>query len=193
MPGGRKGFFERDGRGRERIVIVNGGRGRASSHGKSTKELLDEAEEREQALISQVSSLSTRLSLAERNEWAIRQQHQTLVHEHHQCRNMRVQLEAQRNEVRRVDDLLADEEDKSEKYKAKVEKLEEKIRLLKRGVVEDYKGRYENAMKDLDLLTQRLGDKNDELRVADTRIAEKNRTILFLKDYLQQLGYRVQM
>lgn len=93
--------------------------------------------------------------------------------------------------MRRIDDLLADQEDRTEKYKAKVEKLEEKIRLLKRGIVEDYRERYETAMKDLDLLTQRLGEKNDELRLADTRIAEKNRTILYLRDYLQQLGYSV--
>lgn len=189
MPGERRGFFERTGRGHERIVIVN--RGRASSHGKSTKELLDEAEEREQALISQVTSLNTRLSIAERNEWNMRQNHNTLVHEHNQCRNLRAQLEHQINEVRRFDGLLADQEDRSEKYKAKVEKLEEKVRLLKRGMVEDYRSRYDKAMEDVDLLAQKVGEKNDELRVADTRIAEKNRTIVYLRNYLQQLGYSV--
>jgi hypothetical protein len=106
---------------------------------------------------------------------------------------MQAQLEAQVREVRRLDDLLADEEDKAEKYKARTEKLEEKIRLLKRGIVEDYRGRYDTAMRDLELLTQRLGEKNEMLRLADTRVADKNRTILYLKDYLQQLGYRVQI
>jgi peptidoglycan hydrolase CwlO-like protein len=186
----RRSFFERDAQGRERIVIVN--RTRSSSHDKSTRELLAEADEREQALIAQVSSLTTRLSFAERNEWAIRQQHTALVNEHHNCRQLRAQVDAQLNEIRRLDSLLNDEEDKTNRLKGKVEKLEEKIRLMKRGVVEDYRHKYDNAMKDMDLLTQRMVDKNEELRLADARIAEKNRTIVYLKDYLQQLGYRVQ-
>lgn len=185
----RNGYWERDSRGHERVVIIN--RGRSSSHSKSTRELLQEAEEREQALMSQIASLHTRLSFSERKEWNLRQEHVALVHEHQSCRPLRTQLNAHINDAQRLHGILLVEEDKNEKLKDKIKTLEEKIRLLKRNVVPDYRGRYETAMKDLDLLTQRIGEKNDELRLKDLRIEEKGRTIVYLKDYLQRLGYTV--
>ena len=140
-----------------------------------------------------MSSLTTRLSYSERNEWALRQQHTALVHEHAGCRQVRAQNEAQANEIRRLDGLLLIEEDKTSNLKDKIKGLEEKVRMLKRSVVPDYKDRYDTAMRDLDLLTQRLVEKNEELRLKDLRIDEKGRTIAYLRDYLQQRGYSVRI
>lgn len=192
----RRGYIERDSRGRERLVL-----GRTSSHRRSssygtktTQELLDEAEAREQVLISEISSLQTRLSEAQRDQWHLqnlRAEHQRVVNEHYQCRNMRAQLEAQVREVARYDDLLANEEDKSERLHHKNEKLEEKIRLLKRGSGENYRARYEEKLVEVEMLRTRMVEKDEMLRLAETRLTEKNSTIVYLKNYLRTHGFRV--
>ena len=183
-------YVERDSRGRERLVVSRGNsRRRSSSQRRSTRELLNDAEEREQVLIAQVQSLQTRLSFAERNEWQyqnLRREHQNLVNEHYQCRNVRAQMEAQVREVSRVEDLLADEEDKNEE-------LKEKIRLLKRGSGHDgYRARFQEKVEEVELLRQRIAERENLIRLAETRVAEKNRTILYLKNYLRTHGFRVE-
>jgi len=105
---------------------------------------------------------------------------------------MREQLEAQVREVRRIEDLLGDEEDKSDRLLHKNEKLEEKLRLMKRGSRDmEYKARYEEKLLEGEVLRQRLVERDEELRLAQTRISDKNQTILYLKNYLRTHGFRV--
>ncbi|KAH6713911.1 hypothetical protein DL95DRAFT_184677 [Leptodontidium sp. 2 PMI_412] len=196
----RRPYIERDSRGRERLVL--GGRSpshrRASSIGEpTTHQLLVEAEAREQTLISEVSSLQTRLSMAQRDQWHLqnlRTEHQRVVNEHYQCRNMGAQLDAQVREVRRIEDLLVEEEERNAKLEHKNEKLEEKVRLLKRGSAgaEGYQRRYEEKLLEVEVLRQRMLEKDELVRLAETRIAEKNRTIVYLKSYLRTHGFRVE-
>ena len=182
----RRGYWERDSSGHERVVIVN--HRRSSSQTRSPRELLEESESREQALIAQVSSLSTRLSYSERNEWALRQQHTALVHEHQTCRTLRGENDARAGHIRRLDEKLTIEEDRNSTLREKIRSLEREVRSLKRSVVPDYKDRYDTAMSDLDLVTQRLVEKNEELRLKDLRIEEKGRTIAYLRDFCAQRG-----
>ncbi|KAI9054481.1 hypothetical protein LZ554_001639 [Drepanopeziza brunnea f. sp. 'monogermtubi'] len=189
----RRGYVERDSRGRERLFIGQpSSRYRSSSYGhETTQELLDEAEAREQDLTSQVSSLQARLSVAQRDQWHLqnlRTEHQRVVNEHYQCRNMRAQLDAQVRGIARIDNLLAHEEDKSERLHRKNEKLEETIRLLKRGGGESYRARYEEKLLEVELLRTRMVEKGDQLRLAETRIAEKNSTISKPKNFLRAHG-----
>jgi hypothetical protein len=95
-------------------------------------------------------------------------------------------MEAQVREVSRVEDLLADEEDKNER-------LKEKIRLLKRGSGNDiYRTRFEEKVLEVELLRQRIAEREQVIRLAETRVAEKNRTILYLKNYLRTHGFTVE-
>lgn len=73
--------IERDSRGHERLVRSKAPRSRAQS----TRELLDEAEEREQILNGEIASLQTRFSCAQRDSL----QHQKMANEHQQCGNIR--------------------------------------------------------------------------------------------------------
>lgn len=182
----RRGYWERDSHGHERVVIVN--HRRSSSPTRSPRELLQEAEAREQSLITQVSSLTTRLSYSERNEWALRQQHAQLVHEHQNCRNIRAENDARANQIRTLDAQLTNEEDRNQALKDKIRSLEKDVKSLKRAIVPDYKDRYDTAMRDLDLVTEKLVEKNEELRLKDVRIDEKGRTIAYLRDYCAQRG-----
>jgi hypothetical protein len=206
---GRRGYIERDPRGRGRIVLPRSGsyhRTRSQSYDgdrRTTRELLDEAEEREAILTAEVASLQTRLSFAQRAEWQLQnlqRDHQTLRTEHGHCRNMRVQLEAQEREVGRVGDLLAEVQ---EKY----EELKERYRLMKRGSAsgEGYKIRFEEKAMEVDLLRHRISereealrlmevrlvDKSNALRLAETRLVDRDSTIRYLKDYLRTHGFRV--
>ncbi|KAE9365527.1 hypothetical protein N431DRAFT_488665 [Stipitochalara longipes BDJ] len=50
---------------------------------------------------------------------------------------------------------------------------------------------YEEGLAEVGTLQLRLTEKDDVLTLANTRIAEKNRTILYLKDYLRNHGFHV--
>jgi hypothetical protein len=169
---------------------------RSSSHreggshgrGRNVRELLSDAEEQIETLNGEILSLQTRLSYAQRDNW----QYQNIVNEHQQCRNIRAQLDAQVREVRRLEDLLADEEDTSARLRHKNEELKEKYRLMKRGNrEEEFKLRYEEKLAEVEVLRRRLVEKDELLGVEETRIAEKNRTIVYLKDYLRRHGFHV--
>lgn len=185
----REYTIERDRWGRERLVRTASNR-EGGSHGRarSTRELLNEAEEREQVLNGEILSLQTRLSYAQRDNW----QYQNIVNEHQHCRNLRAQLEAQIREVRRLEDLLADEEDTTARLKHKNEELKEKYRLMKRGSrEEEFKLRYEEKLAEVEVLRRRLAEKDELLALAETRITDKNRTIVYLKNYLRNHGFHV--
>lgn len=206
----RRGYVDRDGRGRERIVIPRSGsyhRTRSQSYDgqrKSTRQLLEEAEERETVLATEVASLQTRLSFAQRAEWQLQnlqRDHQNLRTEHQQCQHVRAQLQAQVREVGRLEDLLADVQ---EKY----DELKEKYRLMKRGSAsgEGYKIRFEEKAMEVDLLRHRLSERDETillletklderdnaLRLAETRISDRDSTIRYLKSYLRAHGFRVE-
>tara|TARA_R110002060_G_scaffold36607_2_gene47612 strand:+ start:212 stop:532 length:321 start_codon:yes stop_codon:yes gene_type:complete len=104
---------------------------------------------------------------------------------------MRAQLDAQVREVRRIEDLLIEEEDRNAKLVHKNEKLEEKNRMLKRGSGENYQRRYEEKLLEVEMLRTRMVEKEDLIRLAETRIADKNSTIVYLKNYLRTHGFRV--
>jgi hypothetical protein len=81
-------------------------------------------------------------------------------------------------EVARIEILLADEEDKNEKPKVK-------MRLLKRGSGHESRTRYEEKAIEVELLRQRNIEREEINRLVETRVAEKNRTILYLQNYLR--------
>jgi hypothetical protein len=181
--------IERDSRGRERLVRTSSyHEGGSHRRGKTTGELLNEAEEREQVLNGEILSLETRLSYTQRDNW----EYQNIVNEHQQCANIRAQLEAQVREVRRLEDLLTDEEDANARLRSKNEELKEKYRLMKRGSrEEEYKLRYEEKLLEVEVLRRRLVEKDEIVRLAETRITDKNRTIVYLKNYLRARGFHV--
>lgn len=181
--------IERDGRGRERLVRSSSHReGGSHGRGRSARELLNDAEERIEVLNGEILSLQTRLSYAQRDNW----QYQNIVNEHQQCRHLRGQLDAQVREVRRLEDLLADEEDTNAKLRHKYEELKEKYRLVRRSSrEEEYKLRYEEKLAEVEVLRRRLAEKDELLALEETRIGEKNRTIAYLKDYLRRHGFHV--
>jgi len=189
MANNREYRIERDGRGRERLVRSSSHReGGSHGRGRNARELLSDAEEQIETLNGEILSLQTRLSYAQRDNW----QYQNIVNEHQQCRNIRAQLDAQVREVRRLEDLLADEEDTSARLRHKNEELKEKYRLMKRGSrEEEFKLRYEEKLAEVEVLRRRLAERDEMLALAETRIANKNRTILYLKNYLRSHGFNV--
>jgi DNA repair ATPase RecN len=173
----KKAYVERDRRGRERIVIE-----RRSSSKATTAELLEAAEEREAILRAENNALRTRLSVADRDSWEFRNltaEYQHLINEHQQCTYLRGQLEAQIRETRRVEDDLDDEKDK-------VDKLTEKLRRTK-----SYKQKYEEKWSEAEILKRRVLERDDVIRLAETRIEDKNKLILYLKNYLRRHGFHV--
>jgi hypothetical protein len=160
------------------------------SHGRarSMRELLIEAEEREEDLKGELLSLQTRLDYAQRDNW----RYQNLANEHRHCRNLQGELEAQVREVRRLEGLLADEEDTMARLKRRNEELKEKNRLMKRGNrEEELRLRYEEKLAEVEVLRRRLAERDDMLALAETRITNKNRTINYLKNYLRSRGFDV--
>jgi len=179
--------IERDSRGRERLVRSASHReGGSHGRGRTTRELLNESEEREQVLNGEILSLQTRLSYAQRDNWQL----QTIANEHQQCRHIRGQLDAQVREVQRLEDLLADEDDDTGRLRRKYEDLKEKYRVTK-GKEEEYRLLCAEKVAEVDVLRRRLADQADLARLQETRISEKNRTIVYLKDYLRNHGFQV--
>jgi hypothetical protein len=43
----------------------------------------------------------------------------------------------------------------------------------------------------VEFLKQKLGEMEEQIRLAELRVGEKNRMIIYLKHYLQTFGYRV--
>jgi hypothetical protein len=72
---------------------------------------------------------------------------------------VQAQLEAQVKELRKVESLLTQEEDRNSQLLRKTERLEEKIRLMKRGSREDY----EQKALEVEILRLRLSEKDYEL------------------------------
>jgi hypothetical protein len=113
---------------------------------------------------------------------------------------MEAQLEAQVREVRKVEALLVQEEDRNRKLLHKIERLEEKVRLMKRGSQEGEGLRegYEQKALEVEILRQRIlerdgeiRDRDDTIRLAETRIREKNSRIVYLTNFLRTKGFRV--
>lgn len=117
-----------------------------------------------------------------------------MVNEHYGCRHLQQQLEVNVREVRRLESALAKEEDANDKLVHKNDKLEEKIRLMKRGSRESdgLREAYEQKELEVEVLRQRLMERDETLRLAEVRIAEKNSRIVYLKEFLWTKGYRVE-
>ncbi|KAG0651234.1 hypothetical protein D0Z07_1883 [Hyphodiscus hymeniophilus] len=175
----RKVYVEEDRHGRKKFVIER----RGSSSRSSTAELLEAAEEREASLSAENIALRNRLSVAERDAWEFRNltaEYQHLVNEHHQCRYLRAQLDAQIRDTRRVEDRLDDEKDR-------VHKMGETLRRMK-----SYKEKYDEKWNEVEVLKRRILERDDILRLAETRIEDKNKLIIYLKKYLRDHGFRVE-
>jgi len=179
----RSAHIETDRHGRQRLVI--GGDRRRSPEPRNTGN--------EDLLISEIESLRTRLSFAESNEHRIRNQYQALANEHYQCRNLRGQLQALENDIGRIQDKYEDEQDKNER-------LEERIRLMRRSSVESYRQRYEEKVAEAEALRRKVLEQDGYIRVQQTRIAardqsisKKTSAIIYFKEYLRGLGYVVEM
>ncbi|KAF4627082.1 hypothetical protein G7Y89_g11070 [Cudoniella acicularis] len=208
-------YVERDRHGHERLVI----RRSSSRERRSSSRELIEAEERYDALQAEVGRLQTRLSFEQRNAWNLQRENERLSAEHYNCHNIQTQLDNEIREVRRLEDLLDDEEKKSER-------LEEKLRLMKRGLTgkredaEGYRLSYEQKVQEVEVLRVRLAEMDEINRLNEGRLAEKNRalveknreitekkaaiveknmalkhkdnTISYLKEYLRTHGFVVQ-
>lgn len=195
----RRSYIERDSRGRL-VTVRSPSHHRSSSQGRpTTRELLNDAEEREQILIGEMQALRTQLSFAQRSEWQLerfRHEHQNLVNEHYHCRTTREQLEQQ---ILRVEELLSEEEHKTSRLEQKYERSKEENRLLKRTSGESFRTRYEEKVQEVEVLRQRLASRDATIRLAETRIAEKNNIIdqkngiiNYLKAFLRREGFRVE-
>ncbi len=176
-----KWTVERDDRGRERVVRAPFRQeSRSRGRSKSTLELLKEAEEREQQLKSEIMSLQTRLSSTQRERWQ-------MANDCQQIKNFPAQFEAQAREVRRLEEMITDEE-------KKIESLEMKSRLVKRGkgaMDEEIRARCEEKLREIEALKQAIKAKDEQVSAAETRITDKNKTIVYLKEFLRKNGFRV--
>jgi hypothetical protein len=56
---------------------------------------------------------------------------------------------------------------------------------------EEFKLRYEEKLAEVELLRRRLVEKDELLALSETRISDKNRTIVYLKNYLRNHGFHV--
>jgi cell division protein FtsB len=182
----QKAYIERDRHGRQRIVIEKKRRGSATSSRPSTQDLLDAAIRREEELIIENNALRATLSGSQRDSWEHRNltvAYQNLVNEHNHCGYLRAQLEAQVRETQRLEDRLDDEKDKSEKLAHKNHSLADKIEKLE-DKLHDMRSRI--AERDRTII-----EHEDIIRLNETRINDKNKVIIYLKQYLRDHGFRV--
>ena len=137
----------------------------------------------EERLYAEITALRRSLSLAESNEYRIRNQYQTLANQHNNCGNLRPQIQALENEVRRLRERNEDEQDN-------VVRLQERIRLMKRTSHDSYRDRYEDKAAEVETLKRQLRERDSYIALEETRLASYTRTITNMKRYLNQLGYR---
>lgn len=201
----RRGYFERDSRGRERVIIERRPSRRRSGSGsharhRSTndRELLIEAQEREALLTASIQQLSAEnqqlrreLSLAQRDQWTL----QNLQAEHHRCHNLRAQLQEQGNVLRRLELKLEVEQDKTEELRGR-------IRRGSSAEATGYRQRYEEKAAEVELLRRRMAEQEelvrmrlaeqDELmRLSQVRLEDKGRLVNYLRGVLADYGIRV--
>lgn len=143
----------------------------------------------EDLLIAEIESLRTRLSYAESNDHRTRQQYQALANEHYHCRNSRAQIQALENENNRIQEKYEDEQDKNER-------LEERLRLMRRTSHDGHRQRYEEEIR---ALRRKVEEQDGEIRIQraqiasrDQSISTRNRAIIYFKNYLRGLGYVVE-
>jgi chromosome segregation ATPase len=147
-----------------------------------------------EALEIQIGQLQNRLSFEQSNNWNTRRENERLTSESY---NLQGQLEVEKQEVRRLDDMLYDVEEKFEKLEAKYRQLKRRSRSRSEG--RDYRRAYEEKATEVEGLRVRLAERDDLIRLDEARIAEKNRllrerstTITYLKNYLRTHGFRVE-
>ena len=197
MPHKKHAYVERGPSGRERIVIPRGRERRRSEASEDDSYLTSErfraAQGRMEAFEIQIGELQNRLSFEQSNNWNLRRDNERLVAENY---SLQGQLEVEKQEVGRLDDMLYDVE-------KKLEKLEEKYRQLKRrsrsrSESSDYRRAYEDKAEEVEVLRVRLAERDALIRLDEARIAEKNQLLRergadidYFKDYLRMHGFRV--
>lgn len=181
-----RAFVERDRRGRERVVVERNHR--SSSCQPSNRELINELEDRNAALETDIRVLQYQLSMAQAQAWESRNaaaQYRQLQNEHYRCRNVRAQLAATEREVQRLDEKLDYTEDS-------LKKLTDKIRHYKRRSDdgEAYRSRLQEALEEAGRLRRQLVEKERDLQHATRRNLEKTQVIDTLRGILRDYGLR---
>jgi len=203
MPHKNHVYIERGSNGRNRFVIPRGRRHSVSSEHDSftPNERLSAAQGRMEALEIQIGQLQNRLSFEQSNNWTTRRENERLTAENY---DLQAQVEVQRQEVRCLDDMLFDLEKKYEKLEGKYRQLKRRSRSMSEG--SDYRRVYEEKATEVEVLRARLAERDDLIRLDETRISEKNSllrekdnllrkkadTITYFKNYLRTHGFRVE-
>jgi predicted nucleic acid-binding Zn-ribbon protein len=181
-------YIERDRHGRERLVML-------PSNDRGIRVQLAEVEERARVLTEEIGRLRTSLSSEQRNAWTMHRDKERLQVENG---NLYHEIDNEKNRARKLEDLLDAEEKRAER-------LEEKIRLMKRGIThhgeqsDGYRRRYEEKVAEVELLRVRLRERDDLIRLNEDRLIEKdkslirkNETIAYFKSFLRSEGFRVE-
>lgn len=196
MPQKKQAYVERGPNGRNRFVIPRGRRHSGSSEHDSytPNERFSAAQGRMEALEIQIGQLQNRLSFEQSNNWTARRENERLAAENY---NLQAQLEDERQEVKRWEDMLFDLEKKHEKLEDKYKHLKRESRSRSEG--SDYRNAYEEKATEVEMLRDRLAERDDLIRLEETRISEKDHllrkkaeTIAYFKDYLRTHGFRVE-
>lgn len=170
----RNSYIERDRHGRERLVIRTSPRRSSSRTRLSTRELLNEAEEREEVLRIRNEQLESQLAWSQAHERRAKEDYSQLA----------AQLHTQADAIRRLQDKLKDEKDKSAA-------LDERLRLMQRTSYESYRQRCDDLLVEVESLRAALRERDEAIRLNGLRLESKTQMIIELKGHLRSLGYRV--
>ncbi|CAG8950168.1 hypothetical protein HYFRA_00008405 [Hymenoscyphus fraxineus] len=190
-------FYERDRRGRERLVKEDF-RSRSRTFGSPhRRDDLSDAHERISALERELATCLDRLSRAEARVHEMNGNNQDIRRIHGQIQDLQIE----RNELLgEIDDLQRDLRKEERKY----DELKDKYKMLKRDqsqhdqIADGYKLRYEQKRDEVELLRQSLRERDEEIYYHQERLAAKDRTIqkkdtfiAYLVNFLRNTGYHI--
>jgi len=175
-PEKRTTYIEMDRYGRIRQV-----RGRPRS-GLTDSELLNVAEEEIRMLRAEGEILLDRLSVAEANTYKAQNNYRVVCNEHSNCRDR----------IQTVQARLEDEHERNET-------LQQEMRLLRRtSHHDDYRRRYEEALRELAnrdelirLETRRLADRDRRIVALNRTLDARDNTIILMQNALRREGLTI--
>lgn len=201
----RETFFERDRHGNLRTVVYRRPSSSSHSHTRSrssnsisnslsprfnrstdTSPIISYPKDTGLDIASENSGLRAALTVAQEQAWVSARNEAT----------WRTRVDEKDHEVTRLLDKLADEQ-------RRVDKLEDKIKLMKRGSsrgseISDLKGdinhwqsEVERKDKEIEALRRRIDERDTVIRVGEQRLLAKNEKIIELKEYLRRRGFNV--
>ncbi|KAF7928078.1 uncharacterized protein EAE97_009876 [Botrytis byssoidea] len=189
-----RGFFERDRHGHERIIFRSNSN--SNSHRRSTSqprtmvhELASDLEDRNAELQAVAESLKTEMAIAESRNWQ-------LISDNSALRDIVQVLKGDKEILRR------ESEEKSidiEYLEETVAKLEERVRLMRRGLTGrgilsegGLKERLEDKVGEIERLSELLKVMDDKLSERNRWLAEKDNKLGQLKRWIVSKGFRVE-